>query len=343
MSDDLLDRYVANTCSPDEARQVLAWFATEAGQQYLAHRLDSALTSANWHAPPDLPIPDAEPMLARLQERIGQISSPTEQLVPRWTVWRSRFTPAYRWAAACVAGAALLVGSYGYLIATSETQVQTAYGQTRVVTLPDQSVVTLNGNSRVQYGKRSWGDWPFGAPWAEGESRDVWLAGEAFFRVTHQKQHERFVVHLPNKLNVEVLGTEFNVLARPSKMQVVLSSGHIRLGNGTGQMLDMKPGELVETGQQSGQVSRRRVDPTVHASWQTDKLTFEGVSLADVVQRLEDTYGLTVTVSDKALLNQQFSGTVPNTNVETLLDGLQQLFNLTIHRQGNQIHILPAE
>lgn len=343
MSDDLLQRYFSNTCSPAEARQVLDWLETDAGRSFVVRRLDGDLLNVDWHAPPNAHLPDAEPMLARLRERMVLPETTETPPTPRWQIWRPFSQPVYRWAAACLAGLALLTGGYGYLINTSETLIQTVYGQIRTVTLPDQSVVTINGNSQVRYGKRSWGNWPFGAAWATGQNREIWLAGEAFFRVTHQKQHEPFVVHLPNKLNVRVLGTEFNVLARPSHMRVVLSSGHIRLGNASGQQLDMKPGELVETTGQNPPVNRRRVNPAVDASWQTDKLTFDDASLTDMVQRLEETYGLTVVVSDPALLNQRFSGTVPNHNVDVLMEGLGQLFGLTIRRQGKQVFINPTE
>jgi transmembrane sensor len=341
MSDDLLHQYFSNACSPAEARQVLDWFDTEAGRAFVARRLDSELLRADWHAPPNAQIPEAEHLLARLREQMAPAEVASPQPTPRWQIWRPLSQPAYQWAAACLAGLALLMGGYGYWINTSETLIQTAYGQTQTVTLPDQSVVTMNGNSRVQYGKRSWGDWPFGAVWATGQSREVWLAGEAFFKVTHQKQHEPFVVHLPNKLNVEVLGTEFNVMARNSHAQVVLNHGKIRLNRGeqTKDRLVMIPGDMVYADTKEHVYYRKRVNPAVVSSWQHGKLRFEGTSLQEVAQMLEETYGVKVVFAQAGLKQQTLSGTIPNNNIQTILSGLSTLFEVRITQKNNQIII----
>ncbi|MBO0933988.1 FecR family protein [Fibrella aquatilis] len=323
MTEALLNRYFADKTTPEEARHVLDWFDTDAGQVYLNHRLDKQLGAPNWHAPPNAPTPDPDRLLAAIRQRAQPFSIDRTPSLRRWQ--------PLRWAAAFLGTLLLASGAYvAYRqVYPADVLQQTAFGIIQTLTLPDGSTVTLNGNSRLRYSPH----------WESGQTRQVWLDGEGFFRVRHQKSHERFVVHLPNKLNIEVLGTQFNVMARESRARVVLSSGHIRLANASGQQLDMQPGELVETNGKAQHVSRRRVDPAVDASWQTTRLTFDNASLADMVQRLKDTYGLEVVVSDPALLTQRFSGSVPNNNVTMLTDGLARLFGLTIRRQGNTIFI----
>ena len=327
MTKTLLEQYFANQVTPDEARRVLDWFDTDAGRTYLTHRLDTQLSNANWHAPPNAATPNPDRMLQAIHQRLHPFG-PVDTLPVRHVDWLGQ---PIQWAAVFVGALLLASGAFfGYRqLYPADLVQQTAFGKIQTLTLPDGSTVTLNGNSRLRYASQ----------WSAGQTRQVWLDGEGFFRVTHQRNHERFVVHLPNKLNIEVLGTQFNVLARASRARVVLSSGRIRLANSAGQQLDMQPGELVETNGQTRQISRRRVDPAVDASWRTTKLTFENASLADMVQRLKDTYGLDVVVSDPVLLTQRFSGSVPNTNVDVLTDGLAHLFGLGIHRQGNKIFI----
>ena len=330
MTEQLLQRYFTNQITPHEARQVLDWFDTDEGRAYLLHRLDTQLGKADWHAPPNTLLPDAERMFNAIRERIVTDIPVVPLPAVRQTNW---WAQSMRWAAVFV-GALLLATAafFGYRYLNPKDLIQqTAFGKISSLTLPDGSTVTLNGNSRLRYAPQ----------WISRQTREVWLEGEGFFRVTHLRNHERFVVHLPNKLNIEVLGTQFNVMARPSRTRIVLSSGHIRLANSTGQQLDMKPGELIETNGQTKQVSRRRVDPAIDASWQTNRLIFDNTSLADIVQRLQDTYGLEVIVSDKSLLAQRFSGSVPNNNVDVLTDGLAKLFGLNIRRHSNQILINP--
>lgn len=326
MTEELLQRYFANQLTPDEARLVLDWFATDAGQAYLMSRLDAQLSNADWHAPPDTNLPDPERILANLRHRMAPAKETPVRPLRRWE-------QPMRWAAVLV-GALLLVTAafYGYKqLYPTDLIRQTAFGKTTRLTLPDGSVVTLNGNSSLRY-----------APaWSTGQTREVWLNGEGFFQVTHQRNHERFVVHLPNKLNIEVLGTQFNVLARESRARVVLNNGKIRLdvGDQAKEKLIMLPGDLIYADVKTKEYYRKHVDAAAQSAWQNGKLTFDGTSLQEVVQMLQDTYGVTVVIADPDLQRQTLSGTIPNQSMQTILNGLSTLFDLRITQQKNRITI----
>jgi ferric-dicitrate binding protein FerR (iron transport regulator) len=228
---------------------------------------------------------------------------------------------------------AVLLAAVGYWLFPSpapRATYRTGYGQTREITLPEGSRVVLNGNSTLS----------FPAHWPAGGPREVWLDGEAFFAVTHRPDHRKFVVTTPGKLRVEVLGTEFNVYQRQQKTKVSLNAGAVQLHLGPAggdDPLLMQPDELVEFDGRSERLTRKKVDAEIISSWKNKKLVFENTSLREVIQLLHDTYGLTATVSDPALLEAQFSGTVPNENLDVLLDGLAGLFDLQITRRGNTI------
>jgi transmembrane sensor len=329
MTEALLQKYFANQVTPDEARRVLAWFDTEDGQTYLTGRLNDQLSSTDWHAPPGVPTPDADQMLYAMRQRMAD-SSPDRETPIRQLGW---FSQPIRWAAVLV-GALLLATAafFGYRELHPVDLIQhTAYGKTTRLTLSDGSMVTLNGNSCLRYAPR----------WKSGQIREVWLSGEGFFHVTHQRNHERFVVHLPNKLNIEVLGTQFNVLARESRAKVVLNNGKIQLdvGERSKDKLIMKPGDLVYADVKTKEYYRKRVDPAAQSAWQTGKLKFEGTSLREIAQMLEDTYGVTVVINDPDLRRQTLSGTIPNQSMQTILNGLSTLFDLHITQQNNQIII----
>jgi ferric-dicitrate binding protein FerR (iron transport regulator) len=130
------------------------------------------------------------------------------------------------------------LGVWSYLRA-GENAHTTHYGETARIKLPDGSMVVLNAHSTLTYND-----------WSEGQTREVWLNGEAFFEV--QKKHDatgrvKFVVHTGD-LNVEVLGTRFNVSNRGLRTQIVLEEGKVRLRyeQETEKVIDMQPGELVE-------------------------------------------------------------------------------------------------
>ena len=289
MTEQLLQRYFADQVTTDEAQLVLDWFATDAGQTYLANRLDTQLGKADWHAPPTVAAPDAERLLHAIRQRMAPYSAAARTTpVRRLTSWAQPM----RWAAVFIGTILLATGafwSYQRLYPVELIQ-QTAFGKINKLTLSDGSTVTLNGNSRLRYA----------ALWATGQTREVWLDGEGFFQVTHQRNHERFVVHLPNKLNIEVLGTQFNVMARENRAKVVLNNGKIRLdvGEQTKEKLVMRPGDLFYADVKAKVYYRKRVDAAAQSAWQTGKLAFDGTSLLEVAQMLEDTYGVTVVITD---------------------------------------------
>jgi len=327
MNEALLQRYFANQVTPDEARHVLDWLNTNEGQRYLASRLNHQLNTSDWHAPPDIPAPDADQILNAIRQRIASTDS---QPVIRRINWLSQ---SLRWAAVFIGTLLLATGAFvGYrTLYPADLIEHTAFGKTTRLTLPDGSTVALNGNSCLRYNPS----------WKSGQTREVWLEGEGFFHVTHQRNHERFVVHLPNKLNIEVLGTQFNVLARKSRAKVVLNNGKIQLdvGNQARDKLVMRPGDLVYADVATKEYYRKRVDAEAQSAWRTGKLKFDGTTLLEVAQMLEDTYGVRVLITDPDLRHQTLSGTIPNQSMQTILNGLSTVFDLRISQQNNQITI----
>lgn len=316
----VIERYFNNQCTAEEAATVLKWFDTIEGQEFLKQRLGQDFSS-KWSVYADASL-DTESLLAQLQQRIKEEES--EQLTIVHSGWQW-----LRWAAAAVVVLSL-AGMYWYQLPKKQ-HTETAFGETRKVILSDQSEVTLNGNSQLSF-KDHWGN---------DQTREVWVEGEAFFKVAHTASHQRFVVHLPNNVNVEVLGTEFNVYSRKAKTRVVLNTGKIRLTvqEDNDNALVMKPGDLFESDIDSKRRLVQRVNTDAYSSWRNSVMTFDNTSLAEIVQKLEETYGLEVTVADPALLEQRFSGTIPTKNIETLLVGLERLFDLKITKVQDKITI----
>ena len=77
------------------------------------------------------------------------------------------------------------------------------YGKTSELTLLDGTKVFLNAGSRLMFPEHF-----------KGVSREVFLFGEAFFKVKHDAKHP-FVVQV-NDLKIKDLGTSFNISAYPS-------------------------------------------------------------------------------------------------------------------------------
>jgi ferric-dicitrate binding protein FerR (iron transport regulator) len=268
-----------------------------------------------------------------IQDRLETLEAKPERearvvkLVPRRRVL---------WAAASVA-AVLLLAATAWFMRTREQVYETAFGETRVVTLPDGSTVTLNAHSTLAYRN----------DWQPGRDREVTLVGEAFFAVRKQgdgRRRDRFVVHAEG-LDVEVLGTEFNVNSRRAQTKVVLQSGKVKLSSprhAQAAPVYMLPGQLASYDKQKGTFQVARVNTEVYAAWRSKKLVFDNTSLAEVAAILEDTYGAKVLLSDEKLRERRVSGEINAEEKEALLKALATLYNLDINEQTDKTIVIKA-
>jgi len=270
----------------------------------------------------EVPINEAEIRWALLRMR-QVIDRPAAQAIPRrGRLRRLMAARSFRVAAAL----SLLLGTWAwaYLGYWQPVRYDTAYGELRRVELPDGSVVTLNANSELRSFR-----------WKPGKPREVYLDGEAFFEITHQPDHARFIVHTPD-VSVEVLGTTFNVSRRHERTRVVLNSGRVRLyleKQPAAKPIVLQPGDLVDVSAEQSRVVRRVVRPFDYSAWQQHKLVFDNTPIAEVAQLLEDTYGLTVRFDDPTLAQRRLSGTVPSRNRQVLLNAIATLLDGRMEEQ----------
>jgi len=237
-----------------------------------------------------------------------------------WPVWQRM--------AAGFAGVLLLAGVLFYFIAMQKHAVSTGYGEIRKVILPDGSVVTMNANSRLTYGRE----------WNAQQDREVWLDGEAFFSVTHTASHQRFRVHTPD-LNVEVLGTQFNVFKRAGKTKVSLNSGkvRIRIHAQTENHVLMKPGELVEYSEKQHTYVKKAVNAEKYSAWTQRRLIFDDTPMSEIIQMLHDNYGWKVEVKDTIILSERLTGEIQTSDELTLLKALAKALEVKITKENNTL------
>lgn len=256
----------------------------------------------------------------------------------------SRTMPLHRkwqgWAAAVV-GIAMLGSLLYYANLLTTSRYATEYGQTQTIVLPDGSTVILNANSTLSLADE----------WDEAHPREVWLEGEAFFKVqkksnpaistTNQPGNARFIVHT-NSLNVEVLGTQFDVSTRSEYTKVVLNSGKVKLDlhqQHAGSSILMAPGDLVEVSSAQKQPLKRKVKPELHSDWTNQQWILNNTSLQEVKSRLEETFGLEVTFASPDIARERMTGIVSTESLDDLIDALSTTNGLRMTKEGNQLFI----
>jgi transmembrane sensor len=240
-----------------------------------------------------------------------------------------------------VAAMLLLVSSIGivlWLIKGRQNEIDTNFGELRTFTLPDGSTVVLNGNSKLAYSD----NW-------DKNSREVWITGEALFNVKHInkdprhiKTTERFIVHCSD-VNIEVLGTTFNVRNRHNKTNVGLVSGKIRLDYidpvAKKQSLVMKPGDYVEYAHKALLARVTLPVPEKITKWTKHQLLFNDATLAQISEIMTDDYGYHVDFSNPDLANLRIEGEINVPSVEELIETISTTLPVKIIRTDKNITI----
>ena len=174
--------------------------------------------------------------------------------------------------------------------------------------------------------------------WKVGHDREVKLHGEAFFEINEQGQvkRDKFTVHTGG-VDVEVLGTKFNVNNFRELTKVVLQSGKVKLSSrGAGQSpVYMQPGEKVNFDSKRGRFKIEKVNPAIYSSWKDNKFIFENTTLHEIALMIEDKYGLKVNIISPGLASRKVSGEILIGGKETLFKALETLYQLKITVKGN--------
>jgi ferric-dicitrate binding protein FerR (iron transport regulator) len=252
---------------------------------------------------------------------------------------------AWRWVGALVAVGLAGLRWWGRPVLGPPSPTYARYvvppGQQRQVQLPDGSQVVLNGNSVLT----------LAAAWPAGQAREVWLRGSAYFDVRHlappalkavlqAPDSAKFTVHT-GPLDVAVLGTQFTVLSRGSRTNVVLSSGQVALSKPRtpATRLLLKPGELAEydAAAPAAPLRKRPVAARLYAAWVSGQLEFTDMPVADLVTMLQDAYGLMITVNNPQLLRQQLTGALPTHDLDGLLAAFGKILDVPVRRQGSHV------
>lgn len=211
------------------------------------------------------------------------------------------------------------------------------YGKTFKVILSDGTVISLNSGTTLRYPEQ------FGV----NGKRTVYLTGEAFFEVAKDKEHP-FIVNA-NEVDIEVLGTKFNVNAYPetSIVNSVLVEGSIRMyetASPSNSAL-LKPNQMATWQNGSNKITTKSVDPSFYSAWTKDELTFKDTPFSTITKIIQRTYDVEIINKNSDLAKQTFTGTIKisESSVKNILELLKRdtPFDYTIKENTITITNLP--
>lgn len=309
----LAKKYINNECSPQEASIVFELIKEGRFDEILKEVIDDT-PSVPAKEVPMQNIPALDGSLLRIKKEIG--------------VYRKKdYTVISTIAAAFIGILVAAVFIFNQATKQSMMLASAAFGETKVVLLPDSTEVTLNANSKIRYPEHM-----------KSGQREVWLSGEAYFKVT-KRQGKKFVVHT-NDLDVVVLGTQFNVNDRRKRTRVVLEKGKVRLNIQTIKTpIEMSPGDYVEYSGKSGELVQKLVKTERFTAWKENKLFFDYTPLWQVAQTMRDLYGIQIKFKNKSDKYNLFTGNYDLHEPYVVIDALQAAFGFKAMRKENLVFL----
>ncbi len=259
--------------------------------------------------------------------------------------WKNRLKKLWIAAAAAVlllgTGAAFLLLHHKAKIVQPLTY-QTGVGEKKHITLPDQTEVWLNAESKLSVDQ----------DFMKADTRAVTLNGEAFFKVKKDGAHP-LVVHT-HTINIEVLGTEFNVKAYPqgqtTSATLIRGAIQIYLEQIPEKKIRLRPQERFTVPNQKTKqsedlgtdssamptipklpdfkISAVEKDPILDnelldTAWLSGKLAFKDESFGELALQLTHKYGVQFYFENKGLQEYRFTGIFMKESLPEVLHALQ--------------------
>lgn len=312
--DELIIKYIVGETDSEETARVRQWIAEDPGhgktyEHFLALWEHSRTGTA-------LPEPDMEAAWQRFilkREEAGR-----QQKRPGRTL---AFKNPFRTGIAAAVAVMVMFTAWWAFIRKDNISFETVTASA-TYTLPDQSVVTLNSQSRLWYQKSF-------------NKKERWVAmkGEAFFDVTRNKE-KPFVVSVDD-IEVRVLGTSFNIRSDEKTTEIVVETGSVKVSRG-GEDYVLSPGEKLVFKGKGVRADVSRVDNHLYRYYRTNMFVCDNTPLGQFAESLSQAYGVQVSIADSRLREQQLTGKFPRTaTIEPILETVALTLNATVVKDKN--------
>jgi ferric-dicitrate binding protein FerR (iron transport regulator) len=325
---DLISRYFAGEATAGEIQLLSAWISERDEHRILFQEYQKTWELLEYSKIGQMADTDAE--WSALGDRMKNIGAAVETKIVPLTPETGTRKPRFAWlkvAASVIVLMAVAAVLY-YYFTRPRMVVYTADASSIEKVLPDGSVISLNKGSSIEFPSRF-----------SGNTRNVKLKGEAFFKVTHDKT-KPFIVSGGN-VRVEVLGTTFNLNTCDIKgnLSVVLASGRISLyfSDRNADKIILLPGEKAEVSAQNHMILKSVNDDPNFLAWKTKRIVFDDMTLAKIVTTLNAVYHSHIILSDAAAGKCRVTATFDHQPVSSVLNVLKGTLDLKVSESGNTI------
>lgn len=307
----LMERYITGRVSEEERRKIEAW-------------LDAMGAADDRY--PELSEEEEERIFQKLSGGLADAAD-MGQRTPKRRVSSLQWVVRIAAAVVIVLAAAYAVRYYA-TPAQDRLETVAANDMERIV-LNDGSLVWLRGKSKLRYHEKT----------GEG-SRYAAFEGEALFEIAKDERHP-FIVECGD-VKIRVLGTSFSIRTSAGQVDLTVLAGSVNFSSATDtQGIDVLPGEKAVYSAGSG-FEKLAASPDEISSIVRDtyyNMQFTNVAMEEVINRLEQKFDASISVSDKNILNCRVTIDLTDHSLEKSLQLITEVLNVTYTLESRTVTI----
>ena len=204
-----------------------------------------------------------------------------------------------------------LSDNHRYAANLNELEVEAPAGSRMHIELGDGTKVFLNHGSKLKFPYRF-----------EGDSRKVFLIGEAYFEVAHNSKIP-FIVGT-NSMEVKATGTAFNISAYTDDLEVetTLVEGKIILYDrkSNREIKTLIPGQCLKYDAGKISYSLETGNTLKNTAWKDGKLVFKNDMIEEVAKKLGRWYNIEVEITNHKIEEFPFTATFTDETLPQVLE-----------------------
>lgn len=326
VNDELLIKHILGECDTFEQEAIRAWFSDSDQNQLYYDALKKI-----WDISEDALTTNVDENLA--WEKVSQEIEKTEIRVKTRHLLNRSLKVIARIAAVFIVAFGIYSlwpnksDSIDFITITSADQVIND-------TLPDGSFYALNKNSVLIYEKTF-----------KGNSRNVELSGEAFFKV--KKNADKPFIVQTEFTDVTVLGTSFNVKAYENKNIVVtVKTGKVQVNSkniGQTQTVLLEKDEVGFFELETEILMKEELDTEILYEWQENSIVFDRAQLSKVISQLSEVYETDIRLSNEELGDLTITVSFKDQSIEEILEIIAATLNLELKQIESYFEIFSDE
>lgn len=248
------------------------------------------------------------------------------------SVFKVKIRQSIRYVASIAAIIAVSVSMYLFINKDREQADTKMYnisipaGEKKEIKLPDESDIYINSASTLKYPET------FGE-----EKRLVELAGEAFFKVTPDKERP-FIINT-GQISIKVLGTSFNVRSYDEDewIGVTVSTGIVSVSIfDENSSIQLTPSEELWINKKNHYFQKSKKDVLHASSWRDGYLYFDRAPIKDVINTLNRKYAVNI-VLERPGEEYTITGEHDNKSLQSVLESICFITKLKQKKNGNNI------